>query len=320
MRDDGARDGDGDDAGTDGRWGTESGDGDDWDQGVDEWDDPTSLHDDGRDGGGDAGGGDGPFETPAGANPPRPGPVWAVVAAVGVTLAAIALGIAVTIPVVLGLSVANVEIGLFTSIVLSFVLLQYVGFGGVSLGYLSWRGIDVREYVPFGVPSLRQVAIVLGGWLTALGLIVVASIVVAQLGLEPAANQTTQEASQDPILFLYLIPVMFLIVGPMEELLFRGVVQGRLREALSPAPAIVITASIFAPVHVIALTGGLSGRLTTIAILFVPSLVFGAQYEYTENLTVNALTHAVYNSTLLVLGYAASQFSEEGTEALLALL
>jgi membrane protease YdiL (CAAX protease family) len=279
----------------------------------DEWGDPAGVRDDDPDG----------VATPAGGKPPRDGPFWAVGAVVGLTIAAFLVGGAVTILFVLGVSVTGVELGLLVSLVLSLVLLQYVGFGSVSLGYLYWREIDLRDYVGIEVPSLRQLGITVGGWLVALILIFAASIVVTILGLEPAQNQTTQQASQDPVLFLYLVPLMFLIVGPMEELLFRGIVQGRLREALSPVPAIFLTAAIFAPVHVIALTGGLTNRLTTIAILFVPSLVFGTQYEYTDNLAVNALTHAIYNSTLLLLGYLGSTVDEEaaneGANALLSL-
>jgi len=83
------------------------------------------------------------------------------------------------------------------------------------------------------------------------------------------------------------------------------VVQGRLRESLPAAPSIALSAAIFAAIHVMALTGGLSARLTTIGILFVPSLVFGAVYEYTENLVVPALLHGLHNAVLFTALYVA---------------
>jgi membrane protease YdiL (CAAX protease family) len=104
---------------------------------------------------------------------------------------------------------------------------------------------------------------------------------------------------------------MFLVVGPSEEVLYRGIVQGRLRESLPAVPAIAIASGIFAFIHVMALTGGVSGRLTTVAILFFPSLVFGAVYEYTENLVVPALLHGLHNAVIFTLLYITVTYSDE---------
>ena len=100
-------------------------------------------------------------------------------------------------------------------------------------------------------------------------------------------------------------------VGPCEEILYRGVVQGRLRESLPAAPAIVIASAVFAVIHVMALTGGISGRLTTVAVLFFPSLVFGAVYEYTGNIVVPALLHSLHNAVIFTLLYASIAYADE---------
>jgi membrane protease YdiL (CAAX protease family) len=59
--------------------------------------------------------------------------------------------------------------------------------------------------------------------------------------------------------------------------------------------------------HIVALVGSLSAALVTISILTVPSLVFGALYEYSENFVVPALVHGLYNATLFGSVYAASE-------------
>jgi membrane protease YdiL (CAAX protease family) len=203
---------------------------------------------------------------------------------------------------------------LFVAVGLFLLTGQYLAFGGWALLYLYRRGLDldgIREYLGVDVPSIRDLLVVLGGWALIFASVVVIGIVVQVLGAPTAENQTGQLVEADPSLIPPLILAMFLVVGPCEEILYRGVVQGRLRESFGPAPSIVIASAIFALVHWVALTGGATGRLVTVAILFFPSLVFGAVYEYTENLVVPILVHAIHNSVLLALFYLALRFGGE---------
>ena len=199
-------------------------------------------------------------------------------------------------------------LSLVASVVLTLVFGQYVAFGGLAVGYLAWRGFDregIVSYLGVRVPSLKEVGIVLGGWVVILILILAVSTVVQALGTETASNQSAELAMGNPAIIPLFIAASFLVIGPCEEILYRGVVQGRLRESLPAAPSIALSAAIFAAIHVMALTGGLSARLTTIGILFVPSLVFGAVYEYTENLVVPALLHGLHNAVLFTALYVA---------------
>ncbi|SFR30520.1 MULTISPECIES: CPBP family intramembrane glutamic endopeptidase [Halorubrum] len=197
-------------------------------------------------------------------------------------------------------------LSLAASVVLTLVFGQYVAFGGLAVGYLAWRGLDREEIVSYlgvRVPSLREVGIVLGSWVVILVLILAVSTVVQLLGTETAANQSAELAMGNPSIIPLFIAASFLVIGPCEEILYRGVVQGRLRESLPAAPSILLSAAIFATIHLMALTGGLSARLTTVSILFVPSLVFGAVYEYTENLVVPALLHGLHNAVIFTVLY-----------------
>lgn len=209
-----------------------------------------------------------------------------------------------------------VEIPPLVLLLLVFVVGPYVAIGGLAFAYLWYRGFDwprARSYLGIGVPSLRDLALVVGGWVAIFGSLILVGVVVQSLGASPAENQTAELAQEAPALIPVLIAVMFLVVGPLEELLYRGVVQGRLRETLGPVPSIVIASAVFAAIHWAALTGGAAARLTTIALLFVPSLVFGAVYEYTHNLVAVALLHAVHNSVLLALLYATLVAGGQGT-------
>ena len=208
--------------------------------------------------------------------------------------------------IVFGVSALTGGLSLAASVVLTLIFGQYVAFGGLAIAYLAWRGFDregIVSYLGVRVPSLKEVGIVLGGWVVILILILAVSTVVQALGTETASNQSAELAMGNPAIIPLFIAASFLVIGPCEEILYRGVVQGRLRESLPAAPSIVLSAAIFAAIHVMALTGGLSARLTTIGILFVPSLVFGAVYEYTENLVVPALLHGLHNAVIFTVLY-----------------
>nr|WP_305794470.1 CPBP family intramembrane glutamic endopeptidase [Halomarina rubra] len=109
---------------------------------------------------------------------------------------------------------------------------------------------------------------------------------------------------ENPTLLLVLIPLSVLLVGPGEELFYRGVVQGWLRESFGPVGAIVAASVLFASIHVPGLVGS-SGLavLATLAIIGFLALYLGALYEYTGNLVVPALVHGLYNATQFALAY-----------------
>jgi membrane protease YdiL (CAAX protease family) len=203
--------------------------------------------------------------------------------------------------------------------VLLLVLAQFAWFAGFGLWYLRRRGLDresIVSYLGIERPTGRQLALVVGA---AIGMVVAAGVVnllltqlVELLGfeIEAAENESTQilENNPSPLLLLGGVALMMFVVGPAEELLFRGVIQGRLRERLSPAKAIVAASVLFGSVHLTALGGGsgAAGLLLTIAVLSTVALVLGSLYEYTGNLVVVALTHGLYNSILITMLYIAS--------------
>lgn len=231
--------------------------------------------------------------------------VFAVGAALVVTVLALVTGFALVFGAVFGTQFLGIEVTPVSFIVISLVLLQGVAFGGVALLYLKYRGLGI-DYVGLRIPSIRDVLFVVGGYVLAFGLAIAGSVIVATTGVEAGANQAAQLGVENPEVLLLLIPASFLLIGPGEELMFRGVVQNRLRETLGAVPSILLGALIFASIHFTALSGAASGRLVSIAILFFPSLVFGTVYELTDNLAVPALIHGAYNATLFSLLYISA--------------
>jgi membrane protease YdiL (CAAX protease family) len=198
-------------------------------------------------------------------------------------------------------------------IVLGLVFVQGVGCAGVALAYVGVRpkiaptvqrflGVvgGSREFrIPASVPDLRDLTTVGVGYALALFGALAGSVLVSQLSVETGTNQAAEIGMESPETLLLLIPASILIIGPGEELLFRGVVQGRLREVFRPVLGVFVPSVVFAGLHWFALSGGSpSGNLVVLGVLVVPAMVFGAAYEYTSNIVVPSLIHGLYNATL----------------------
>jgi membrane protease YdiL (CAAX protease family) len=228
--------------------------------------------------------------------------IQSVGSAVGLTYGSTVIGsvIVTTVAALLGAFGVDVTARPSLRLVMSTILLQGVTFGGLSILYLRFRNLDF-EFVSLSIPDRRDVAVTIGGVGTLLGLLIVSSRVISSLGLESAENQVVTVGQQNPTAFLILIPLSFLLVGPGEELLYRGLVQGTLRETLHPTRAIVLASALFASIHLFSLSG--EGKLVYVGIAFVLALVLGATYEYTDNLVVPALIHGAYNAIQFTSAY-----------------
>ncbi len=239
-------------------------------------------------------------ETPA-ANAEE-SPLRAVGAAVGLGVGGILLLGLVTAVVGLVGRVAGLSFGALSLV--SLAAGQYVGFIGLGTAYLRSRGFGwrrLRSYLGLRLPTLREVGVVVAGYAGIIGMLLLVVGIVVRFLPEPAENEGAAAFASNPELIPAGIVVMFLVVGPAEEFLFRGVVQNRLRERFSAVPAVAVAGGIFASVHVIALVGSPGAVAVTVALLFVPGLVLGVVYEYTGNLVVPWLLHSTHNSVLLAL-------------------
>ncbi|AXG05974.1 CPBP family intramembrane metalloprotease [Haloplanus rubicundus] len=183
-------------------------------------------------------------------------------------------------------------------------VLQFLGFGVGVGGYLlvtrDWDLVEVR------VPTLRTVGLIAVGVVA----LVLAQIAIARLltvlGISVAQNQVVVTGQQDPRYFLYMIPVAILLVGPFEELVFRGGVQGILRRTWGPSVAIVVASVLFGLVHWIALTGGGGSRIPYVTVAATLGLVLGYLYERSRNLVVPAVVHGLYNTVLFGAQYLSA--------------
>lgn len=226
-------------------------------------------------------------------------PVVAALELVGLTvlafLVSLVAGVAFIVPMyVLGYDIQS------TTVLLGTTAAGQVAFLGLGYGYVRVRDVDV----PVEVPSGRGVLTIAGGTVAALVVATVLSVVLATLDLVPE-SVVDEIATNDPTFLLGLAALSVLVVAPAEELLFRGAIQGRLRQRFGPVPAIAGSSLLFGSMHLANYTGDPAPVVAGALLIACVGAVLGALYEYTDNLVIPVLTHMTYNVILLVLSYLA---------------
>lgn len=221
----------------------------------------------------------------------------AIGVAIGLVILALVLsalvGVLVAVPLfIAGLDIENTAV---------FVVLLVGGqIGFFAAGYLYVRRYDLA--VPIDRPEPRDLGYAVVGVVAALGFATGAGAVMTRVGLVP--NAALEEiVTQDPTIALWLAVLSILVVAPAEEYLFRGVIQGRLRETFT-APAAILTASLlFGAMHF----GNYIASVETIVawslLIAGVGVIFGVIYERTNTLFVPILAHAAYNAFLFTIGY-----------------
>ncbi|MFC7229608.1 CPBP family intramembrane metalloprotease [Salinirubellus salinus] len=188
--------------------------------------------------------------------------------------------------------------------------LATLSLAAIALAYRRVRPLPM----PVRVPDGREWPWVVVGILAPLLGAVVLQLGAAALGVgagETATSGIGRFAATNPVLFysLAILSALF-VVAPAEELLYRGVVQGRLREEFGPAVAIGLTSLGFGAGHVFSyVVGGsdpLSGAVAiALATIVLGGVVLGVLYERTGNLGVTIVAHGLSNALVLTVSLAA---------------
>ncbi|GAA0664628.1 CPBP family intramembrane glutamic endopeptidase [Natronoarchaeum mannanilyticum] len=241
-----------------------------------------------------------------------------------VSAAVLLLGVAVgMVGLVASITVLSVGFGMgfdtgqnvTVLIVLQLVLLQGVGFGVASLAYLRYRGLGL-EYLRTRSPTWSDVKWVVGIFVASFAILIAGNLFLSALGLGGEGHSIAETASGNPEILLALIPLSFLLIGPGEELLFRGVIQNAFVDRIGVRSGIAASSAFFVLIH-LPNYSGLEG-LPTLGLLFVISLTWGYAYERTDSLFVPAMAHAAYNATQFGLLYITLKYAPETSSALLS--
>ena len=250
---------------------------------------------------------------------------WVSRSAVSTLLVVVALVVATLFVFVASLALSAGR-GDFVMRVVVFVALGELGFVAAAGVFLVASG-DEREYVRVARPDGRDWRYVVGGTVVAYALAATATLASQVLNganalpaneLGPggefgsvrefeAANGLAPGSVETALLALVVLSV--LVIGPSEELLFRGVVQRYLSGAFSRAGAIGVASVLFTAVHVPTFLLAASGLTSVVAAatIFAISVTLGYAYALTDNLVVPTIVHGVYDATLFGVVYVALQ-------------
>ncbi|WP_058364863.1 CPBP family intramembrane glutamic endopeptidase [Haloparvum sedimenti] len=224
--------------------------------------------------------------------------------AVLVVLGAFFAAVAVTgwgTDALVGLGLLTPDTSLYT---VAGTVLQFLGFGIGVAGFLAL--VDEPGLIRVRALDRRDALLTVGGVVVLLALQFVLLYALQVLGLSTGENQAMLPGREDPTYFLYMVVVSVLFVGPAEELLFRGVVQGLLRRAFAAWPAILIAGAFFGLIHAPAVQGGQVETLLYAVVATLLGCLLGYLYERSGNLAVPAIAHGLYNATLFGIQYAAA--------------
>ncbi|MDB2240704.1 CPBP family intramembrane glutamic endopeptidase [Halorubrum ezzemoulense] len=173
-------------------------------------------------------------------------------------------------------------------------LLQFVGFAIAVAGYLAIT--DQWTLARISRPDAREAAIIVGGGIALFAFQYGALFALDQVGLSTGQNQAVVPAGDPVPYYLAMIAVSLAVVGPVEELLFRGVVQGTVRRAFDAVPAVLIASLAFGLIHLPSVSGTPVEQWAYVGIVVVLGSVLGAFYEWTDNVVVPGLVHGIYNA------------------------
>lgn len=172
-----------------------------------------------------------------------------------------------------------------------------IGFAVFGLLYLATRD-NLEQYVRVRRPTFEDLAWLVGVVVAVPVLAGLASQALAVIGL--AASEHHGEAFalyEHPAAIPALFVGLYLFAAPAEELVYRGLIHGRLRDAFSTRERVLLAGALFGFMHLLVgfLTPGtgVAGAFRWGLTACVPGIVWGLAYEQTDNLAITAVAHAV---------------------------
>jgi len=187
-----------------------------------------------------------------------------------------------------------------------YVLVTYILMtaGGLTVLYFS-----IRDYFPlpedwFRIKGNNWLSWGIGGYLTAIPLVVVVSILNQQIwqgqgGSNPLLFLAVQ--AQDPVALLIFFTTAAILAPVFEEMIFRGFLLPSLTRYFPVWAAILLSSLLFSVAHL---------SLSEVLPLTVLGLVLGIVYTRSRNILASIIVHSLWNSgtllSLYILGSGVS--------------
>lgn len=179
--------------------------------------------------------------------------------------------------------------------------------GFVVVGYAFRRTDDGAEIpidwiAPEG-PTARDAALIVGAVLALVAVNRTGFWLGSLVGIDPV-TAVSPPGEGSIAIFALLVPTMLLAVGPAEEYLFRGVIQGYLADSFSPWGAVGWSATLFALVHLPNLVSNPDAAPVSVPLWLTVGVALGWLYQRTEALLVPVAVHGLYNVVVMAFLFA----------------
>lgn len=187
------------------------------------------------------------------------------------------------------------------------VLLVAAEAGFVVVGYAFRQTDDGAaigiDWIDRHGSRLRDAGLIVGATVALVAFNRAAFAVGSLLGVDPVTAVSAPDELSVGVLAV-MLPAMLLAVGPAEEYLFRGVVQGYLRQSFSAWGAVGWSALLFAVVHLPNLLSNPEAGIVSVPVWLTIGVVLGWLYERAGALLVPVLVHGLYNAAVITLLFA----------------
>lgn len=218
--------------------------------------------------------------------------------AVGLTVAGVVGSIigGVVVGLIVGALTAGDPMELFWFTAVATIAAE-LGYFTVGYGYARVRDRDIPLSGFAGEDTRDALLGTVGALVVGVGLFSLLGVV----DLQPQSALAMDDA--DPATFFATAAMFVLVAPPAEEYLFRGVIQGRLRDAFGPTGAIASAGLLFGTIHFFNYIGSpLPAMIAGALVLAVVGAIFGYVYERADNLLVPIVAHVGYNLALMAVG------------------
>jgi membrane protease YdiL (CAAX protease family) len=173
----------------------------------------------------------------------------------------------------------------------------------ITLFFTKQKGSNLKA-LGLKKPSLKTILIVSVAAILliflAIGISIIEELI---LGPDPLAEELlTALLPKNIFQLLLLIGFSVFLVGPAEELAFRGFIQRGLENSYGKIPGLILASAMFGMLH------GLNSPRAIIPV-FILSLFLGYTWQKTEyNTTACAWMHGLYDAITITLAYVTSNF------------
>ncbi|QKY20213.1 CPBP family intramembrane metalloprotease [Halolamina sp. CBA1230] len=193
------------------------------------------------------------------------------------------------VPVLVGVVLVTSEAGF---LLVGYAFRQTDDGGDLVVDWIARHGPSVRDagliaVATAGLAAFNRLAFAVG----------------SLFGVDPTTAVSAPEELTAAVL-VFVIPAMLFAVGPAEEYLFRGVIQGYLRESFSARGAVGWSSVLFTLVHLPNLVANPESAVVSIPVWLAIGVVLGWLYERTGALLVPIAVHGLYNTIVIALLFA----------------